>query len=60
MIGLKGWVGGGAKSQDGEKARSSQNHSIRYSLSRIFVHVNKEKITDSKDSYDCQRFHEIF
>jgi hypothetical protein len=27
MIGLKGWVGGGDKSQDGEKARSSLNHS---------------------------------
>jgi hypothetical protein len=29
MIGLKGWVGGGAKSQDGKKARSSLN--IQYS-----------------------------
>jgi hypothetical protein len=61
MIGLKGWVGGGgAKSQDGEKARSSLNHSIRDSLSRRFVHVNKEKITDSKDSYDWLWCHEIF
>jgi hypothetical protein len=59
MIGLKGWVGGGAKSQDGEKARSSLNHAIRYPLSRRFVHENKEKITDSKDSYDCLRCHEI-
>ncbi len=43
---LYDWVAGlgrgGAKSQDGEKARSSLNHSIRYSLSRRFVHVNKE------------------
>jgi hypothetical protein len=43
MIGLQGWVGGGgAKSQDGEKARSSLNYSIPYSLSRRFVHVNME------------------